>query len=385
MASVSKPESEAVSAPSVSGQPSSRLTALDAMRGATIALMIVVNNAGGPKSYTPLSHASWNGWTITDTVFPSFLWIVGVSITLSLGKRLAAGVPRSRLLGPIFRRAAIIFVLGLSVYAFPEFHFATFRILGVLQRIALCYLIASLIYLYTDIRGQIVWMVSLLAVYWLAMTLIPVPGYGVGHLDLAGNFAHYVDKLVLGRHNYAGNDWDPEGIVSTLPSIATALFGIMAGHILRLKRALSERVTWLFLTGNILIGLGLICDAWLPINKKLWSDSFSIFMAGLDFVLLAGFLWIIDHLGYRRFVKPFVILGMNAITVYLASEYGATILDVIHLSSNGTRISLHEWFYRLFLNVASPLNASLLYAVSFMLSMYLIGYLMYRRGWFLRI
>jgi len=108
-------------------------------------------------------------------------------------------------------------------------------------------------------------------------------------------------------------------------------------------------------------------------------------MAGLDFVLLAGFLWIIDHLGYRRFVKPFVILGMNAITVYLASEYGATILDVIHLSSNGTRISLHEWFYRLFLNVASPLNASLLYAVSFMLSMYLIGYLMYRRGWFLRI
>ncbi len=374
MATITKPES---SEPTVSApQPATRLVALDALRGATIALMIIVNNPGGPKSYGPLNHSSWNGWTLTDTVFPTFLWIVGASITLSLGKRIAAGVPRSHLLGPIFRRAAILFVFGLAIYAFPEFHLSSFRILGVLQRIAICYLVASLIYLYTRIRGQLIWMVSLLAAYWLIMTLIPVPGYGVGRLDLDGNLAHYVDRIVLGHHNYSGNTWDPEGIVSTLPAIATALLGIMAGHIVRLKRVLSERVTWLFLTGNILIALGLICDIWLPINKKLWTDSFTIFMAGLDFVLLAGFLWIIDHLGYQKLVKPLVIMGMNAITLYMISEFGAEILDMT---------DLHGRIYNLFLTIASPLNASLLFSVAFELSIYLIGYVMYRRGWFLRI
>lgn len=353
-----------------------RLVALDAFRGATIALMIIVNNAGGPESYGPLKHSAWNGWTITDTVFPTFLWIVGVSITLSLGKRVELGMPRTRLLGPIFRRAAIIFVLGMSIYAFPNFDPSTQRILGVLQRIAICYLIASIIYLYTGIRGQIIWMVSLLAAYWLLMSLVPVPDFGAGRLDLEGNFSHYIDKLVLGRHNYSGGTWDPEGIVSTLPSIATALFGVMAGQILRLERTLSERVVWLFLIGNSLIGLGMITDIWMPINKKLWTDSFAIFMAGLDFVLLAGFLWIVDHLGQQRYVRPALIMGVNAITLYLTSEFGAEILDAT---------SLHEWFYKLFLNVATPVNASLLYAVAFMLVNYAIGYVMYRRKWFLRV
>jgi len=336
----------------------------------------MVNNAGGPKSYAPLNHSAWHGWTLTDTVFPTFLWIVGASITLSLGKRIAAGVPRSRLLGPIFRRAAILFVFGLAIYAFPEFHLSSFRILGVLQRIAICYLIGSLIYLYAGIRGQLIWMFSLLTAYWLIMTLVPVPGYGVGRLDLEGNFAHYIDGLVLGHHNYEGLGWDPEGIVSTLPAIATTLLGLMAGHIVRLKRLLSERVAWLFLAGNTLIALGLILDIWLPINKKLWTDSFTVFMAGLDFVLLAAFLWIVDHLGYQRFVKPFVIMGMNAITLYMISEFGAELLDMANL---------HGKIYNFFLTMASPVNASLLYSVAFMLSIYVIGYVMYRRRWFLKI
>jgi predicted acyltransferase len=376
MASTLNPQS-AVSTPEVARTATApRLVALDAFRGATIALMIVVNTPGGPHSYGPLNHSAWNGWTITDTVFPAFLWIVGVSITLALGKRLEAGVPRSRLLGPIFRRTAILFALGLLLYAFPDFDLSTARILGVLQRIAICYCIASLIYLYTGIRGQIVWMVALLASYWMLMRLVAVPGYGAGRLDVDGNFAHYIDGLVLGKHNYEGRGWDPEGIVSTLPAIASTLFGIMAGHILRMKRLLSERTTWLFLTGNVLIGLGMICDQWLPINKKLWTDSFAIFMAGLDCVLLAGFLWIIDFLGYQRFTKPFVIMGMNAITLYLASEFGAEILDMIHV---------HERVYSFFASFASPMNASLLYSVAFTLFIYLIGYGMYRRGWFIRI
>jgi predicted acyltransferase len=258
------------------------------------------------------------------------------------------------------------------------------RLLGVLQRIAICYCIASLIYLTSGIRAQIVWIVSLLTAYWLIMTLIPVPGYGAGYLDVERNLAHYVDSIVLGHHNYAHTKtWDPEGIISTLPAIATALFGIMAGHILRLKRELSERTTWLFFIGSLLLGLGLICDIWLPINKKLWTSSFAIFMAGLDFVLFAIFIWLIDGLGYKRIVKPLVIMGLNAIAVYMASELLDEILGLVRLS-DGT--SLHTWLYNhLFAPLASPANASLLFAVAYTLLMYLIAYGMYRRNWFPRV
>lgn len=360
-----------------------RLVSLDAFRGATMALMVVVNNAGGP-SYKQLQHSEWNGWTITDMVFPAFLWIVGVAITLSLGKRLASGVPRTQLLGPIFRRAIILYVLGLLVYVYPAFDLSTQRWMGVLQRIAICYLIASVIYLYTSIRGQIAWMVGLLAVYWLLMAFAPVPGYGHGRLDVAGNFAHYVDRIVLGHHNYAQTKtWDPEGIISTLPAIVTTLFGIMAGHILRRKATLVDRTLWLFIVGNLLIPAGLILDIWLPINKKLWTDSFSVFMAGIDFVILALCIWFIDERGHRRVVKPLVILGMNAIVVYMASEIFAEVLESIHLHGGGQSISLQDWFGHL--AFASPMNMSLLYSIAYLLLMYVIAYVLYRRGWFLRV
>lgn len=367
--------------------PAARLTALDALRGATIALMIIVNNPGGPISYGPLNHSAWNGWTLTDTVFPTFLWIVGVSITLSLAKRMASGASRRELISQVFRRSVIIFLIGVAIYVAPRFDLSTQRIMGVLQRIAICYLIASLIYLYTGVRGQIAWIVGLLAAYWFLMAFVPVPGFGAGRLDVEGNFAHYIDRIVFGSHNYAETKtWDPEGIVSTLPAIATALFGVMAGHILRLKQVLSERTTWLFLTGNALIGLGLICDVWLPINKKLWTDSFALFMAGLDFVLLAALIWMIDHLGFRRGVKPLTVLGMNAIVLYMAAEFGAEILDMIRISSNGRPISLQMWLYQtIFSPLASPINASLLYSIVFLAVIYLIGYTMYRRKWFVRV
>jgi len=207
-----------------------RLVSLDAFRGATMALMVLVNNSGdGNHTYGPLNHSAWNGWTITDVVFPSFLWIVGVSMTLSLGGRLERGATKSALMLQAFRRAAIIYALGLFTYLFPFFDFSTMRVLGVLQRIGICYLIASAIYLWTPkVRSQIIWIVSLLAGYWLIMVLVPTPGYGAGRLDMEGNISHYVDRIVLGAHNYTGTKtWDPEGIVSTLPAIATALFGLL--------------------------------------------------------------------------------------------------------------------------------------------------------------
>jgi predicted acyltransferase len=367
-----------------SDKPAPRLISLDAFRGATIALMVLVNNAGsGHDSYPQLEHSEWHGWTITDTVFPSFVWIVGVAITLSLGKRLAAGIPKSRLMAQVARRSAVLFVFGLLVYAFPHFDPGTQRILGVLQRIAICYLLASAIYLFSGVRGQILWILGLFAAYWMMMTLIPVPGYGPGRLDVEGNFAHYIDSLVLGTHNYAHTKtWDPEGLVSTLPAIATALFGVLAGQILRLRRELPERIVWLFVTGSLLLFAGLVCTAWLPINKKLWTDSFSLFMAGLDFIVFAIFAWFVDGLGWRKPVRPLVIFGMNAIAAYMISEGLAELLDAVRVGP----ISLQQAIYRTcFVPLASPPNASLLYSLAFVAVIYAAAYFMYRRGWFLRV
>jgi predicted acyltransferase len=379
------PNSATLTGPAAAAEKTApRLVSLDAFRGATIALMVLVNNAGsGRDSYRQLQHAEWHGWTLTDTVFPSFVWIVGVAITLSLGKRLGAGVPGSRLMAQVARRAAVLFVFGLAVYAFPSFDLGTQRILGVLQRIAICYLVASAIFLFTGVRGQILWIVGLLAAYWMMMTLIPVPGYGAGRLDVAGNFAHYVDALVLGSHNYANTKtWDPEGLVSTLPAIATALFGVLAGQILRVRRRLRERTMWLFATGGLLLGAGLICTAWLPINKKLWTDSFCLFMAGLDFMVFAMFAWFIDGLGWHKPARPLVIFGVNAIAVYMVSEGVAELLDAVRVGPT----SLQQYVYRdWFVPLASPPNASLLYSLAFVALIYAVAYWLYRRGWFLRV
>lgn len=384
---ITQKERQVERTPPVKPPETRRIVALDAFRGATIALMVLVNDPGNGKAvYGPLEHAEWNGWTITDMVFPSFLWIAGAAMTLSMAKRVTS--TDGEIFRQALRRAAIIFALGLFIYLFPAFDFSTMRVLGVLQRIAICYAIGSAIYLTSGIRGQILWIVSLLAVYWLIMKLIPVPGYGAGDLAVGHNIANYIDSIVLGHHNYRRTaTWDPEGIISTLPSIATFLFGMMAGHILRLRNFdLSERIMRLFVVGNALIAVGLICNIWLPINKKLWTSSFCLFMAGLDFVLLASFMWLVDHRGYQRYVRPLVIMGMNAIAVYMASELLSEILGWIRVTDGTGRISLHTWIYEhVFAQVASPINASLIFAIIYTLLMYLVAYGMYRRKWFPRV
>jgi predicted acyltransferase len=341
-------------------------------------LMVLVNNGGGPQSYTQLEHSAWNGWTLTDTVFPSFLWMVGVAITLSLGKRLEAGDAPSSLIPKIAKRSLILYCLGLLVYAFPHISLSHQRLLGVLQRIAICYLIASVIFLYTSVRAQILWIVGLFAAYWALMIFVPVPGFGAGHLDVEGNLEHYVDRVVLGAHNYAGTKtWDPEGIISTLPAIATALFGVLAGQVLRLKQSLAARRNRLLVIGVALAALGLLWNLWLPINKKIWTDSFSTFMAGLDFMVLALLIFIVDERGLSRFFKPFLIVGMNAIAVYLASEFLSEFLD---------SMDWHDLIYnKVFAPLASPMNASLLWALSFTALMYLFAWLLYKRGWFFKV
>ena len=363
---------------------SQRLTALDIFRGVTIAFMVLVNTAGtGDAVYAPLRHAVWDGWTPTDVVFPSFVWIVGVAMTLSLGTKLAQGVPRSDLFKVALKRSAILFVLGLICYSFPIPDPATFRILGVLQRIAICYLCATAIYLSTGIRGQIAWTFGLLVGYWALMAFAPVPGHGSGHLDVERNFAHYIDSIVLGTHNYVNTKtWDPEGIVSTLPSIATCLLGILAGHLLAMQWNLTRRIQWLLGAGVVLIALAYAGNPWLPINKSIWTSSFALLMAGIDCLLFAVFLWVCDVQGKSRWFHPFLILGMNSIAIYMASELLDIIFNKIPMGATSMRVWLYE---TLFAPLASPMNASLLYAVTYVLLMFVIALFLWRRKIFIRV
>jgi len=371
-------------------QQHERLMSLDAFRGATIAGMMLVNNPGTWSAiYPQLEHAEWNGWTFTDWIFPFFLWIVGVAMTMSFAHRQERGDTKKQLLIQVVKRSLIIFGLGLFLAGFPFFNLSIIRIPGVLQRIAVCYFVASLIVLYTkNIRTQVYWLVGFLVSYWLMMKLIPVPEIGAGIMERGKNFSAYIDSMFLSGHMWGyTKTWDPEGIVSTLPAVATTLFGVMTGHYLRSQHSKEEKTAWMFVAGNILLLLGATLDMWLPINKSIWTTSYSIFMAGWALVCFAMFYWIIDVKGYKRWAKPFIIFGMNAITVFVISGLvGRLYGSVIKLNQpDGSEISLQGYIFRtFFLPLASPINASLIYAIGFLLFLYLIAWIMWTRKWFLK-
>jgi predicted acyltransferase len=378
--------------------PSKRLLSLDAFRGATIAGMILVNNPGTwSEIYPQLRHASWNGWTFTDWIFPFFLWIVGVAMTYSFAKRKEAGDPKGKLMLHVAKRALVIFAFGMFLAGFPfglfldhHFSLSTIRIPGVLQRIAICYFFASLIYLYSGTRAQVAWIVGLLAGYWLLVKLVPVPGYGAGVLEPTGNLCWWIDSNLLAGHTWRGAPvpgFDPEGILSTIPAIATTLFGVLTGTWLRTDRSKEEKTAWMFVAGNFLLLLGATLDMWLPINKNLWTSSYSVFMAGWASVCLAMFYWLIDVKGYTKWATPFVIYGMNAITVFVLAGVVGRLLGLIHVAQpDGTSTSLQRYIFETFyLPIASPINASLLYAITFILVMFLVVWLMWKKKWFLKV
>src|SRR4051812_9801377 len=292
-----------------------RMTSLDVLRGLTIAGMILVNNPGDWEAiYSPLEHAPWHGWTPTDLVFPFFLFTVGVSINLALARRAESGGSKRDLYVKIIRRTVIIFALGLFLVGFPHFNFATTRIPGVLQRIAVCYLIASLIFLNTKWRAQALIAAALLLIYWAVMKLIPVPGFGAGNLEMEGNLAAYVDRQLLGGHTWKPL-YDPEGILSTIPAVATALCGVLTGHLLRSGRAPAEKAAAMFVAGLSGVIAGWVWNFWFPINKALWTSSYVLFTAGLALQFLALCYWLVDIKGYRAWAKPFLIFGTNALAV----------------------------------------------------------------------
>ncbi len=386
-----------------------RLMSLDVFRGATIASMMLVNNPGTWNAlYPQLDHAEWNGWTFTDLIFPFFLWIVGVAIPLSTARRLEQGQSRLQLFAHAFRRAVIIFALGFFLNSLLFFidgslfrdafsawlhdYATSVRIPGVLQRIAVVYLVTVLIFLRTNIRGQIIALFTLLAGYWILMLAGPMLGFGTPGFEKGANFAQYIDNLVLngphiGTHVWkAGKNWDPEGIVSTLPAIATCLFGVLTGHLLRTKLSPETKTAWLLVAGNLLLFAGAVMNIWLPINKNLWTSSYAVFMAGMALACFGVFYWLVDVQGWRAWAKPFAIYGMNAITVFvLAGIIGRVDIAIKVSTDAGKSISLQNFLYeKFFAPLAAPKNASLLWAITFTLMLYLVACVMYRRKWFVK-
>ncbi len=360
-----------------------RLVSLDAFRGLTIAGMVLVNNPGAWSSiYWPLAHAEWHGWTPTDLVFPFFLFIVGVSITLAFGRRVEEGGAKRDLYLKVIKRTLIIFGLGLFLNGFPHFQLSTIRIPGVLQRIAICYLIASLIFLTTKVRTQLLIALALLVVYWLLMTRLAAPGFAAGDLSKEGSLASFIDRVILGPHIWKqGRVYDPEGLLSTIPAVSTTFIGALTGHWLRSERTQFEKVAGLFVAGAICVMVGWVWNPFFPINKSLWTSSYVFFTAGLALQLLALCYWLIDIKGYRRWAWPFVVFGVNALALFVGSGLMVKLMSLIRLPrGDGTKISSQGWIFRnLFSTWASPINASLFYAIAFILLWLFLMWLLYRK------
>lgn len=368
-----------------------RLLSLDVFRGMTIAGMVLVNNPGSWSTiYSPLKHAEWHGITPTDYIFPFFLFIVGVAIPLALGKRVESGTVTKDIYLKILRRAAIIFLLGLFLAAFPYFNFSSLRIPGVLQRIAVCYLIASILFLNFDWKKLSIISAAMLLVYWALMTLINVPGCEITTIDdKACNLAAYFDRTILTEAHIwkQAKVFDPEGILSTIPAVVTTLSGIFTGMWLKKDKTDYEKVGGLFFFGIVLVAAGWAWHFFFPINKSLWTSSYVVYTSGLALCFLGFCYWLVDIKDYKKWAKPFVIFGVNALALFVGSGLMAKILGLIKLSgADGKEISLQSWLFKtFFLSIASPINASLLFAICFILFWLFLMWLLYRKKIYIKI
>jgi predicted acyltransferase len=376
-----------------------RLKSLDVFRGIAIASMILVNNPGSwGYIYPPLKHAEWHGCTPTDLIFPFFLFIVGAAMPFSLSKYTKENRPAKAVYWRIGRRALILFGLGLFLALFsltldfwlngaPADSFAKIRIMGVLQRISLAYLISAIAVLNLERRGLWILATILLIGYWGAMQLIPVPGYGAGNLTPEGNLVGYIDRVILGQqHLLGGKLFDPEGLFSTLPAVVTVLMGYFTGEWLRFQPRQSRTSINLAIFGMICVLVGHLWGFLFPINKQLWTSSYVIFTAGFALLLLAACYELIEVRGLQRLGFPLEVMGLNAIFAFVGSGVVARILTKTHVGTANDAPTTYKWIYEhLFKPWAGTLNGSLLFAIATVCFWWLILYLMYRRSWYFKI
>jgi predicted acyltransferase len=374
-----------------------RWLSVDVLRGLTIGFMIMVNNNGGSdQAYWAMKHANWNGFTPTDLVFPTFLFLVGISTVFSTQARLAKGDTQSSLLFHTIRRALILFLLGLLVNSFPFFHLHTLRFYGVLPRIAICYLIVAILYLYSPSwKNKAAIAAAALIGYWALMRFVPVPGYGVPThtiplLDHDANLTAWLDRQIFPASHLYEKTRDPEGLLSTLPAVATTLLGMLTGIWLRSTRSIVQKARGIAFAGCAGLLLGGLWNFDFPVNKKLWTSSYVLYAAGWSLLLLALCIYLIDVRGARRTDaatrKSFLVLlvfGTNAIAAYVLSELLPGALDLIHPHP---AVPFPRWFYVSILHLIpyAPM-ASMAYCILFAAVCWLPIYLLYRRRIFLKI
>ena len=374
-----------------------RLASLDAFRGFAVASMVLVNNPGDwGHIYAPLRHADWHGWTFTDMVFPFFLFVAGVSLALAASRHHATGVAPGTLFAGQVRRAGILFAAGLFLNLFPFFDFSTVRIPGVLQRIALCLLIAAPIAVYGGSRAAAIAMGTLLLAYTVPMLLVSVPGpdgrLAAGALEPGRDFGAWVDRAILDGHLWAkSRTWDPEGLVSTLPAAASVLAGFITGCRLLRPATSATRTGWLFGAGVAALAAGLALDALLmPINKNLWTPSYAVFMTGWSLIAFAAFHATLDASAprprktARALCLPLTQFGRNALALFVLAGILGRVLPNVIISTDDRALSLKAWLYAPVQSLPiSPANASLAWALGFTALFFVIAWAMWRRRWFI--
>lgn len=360
-----------------------RLRALDILRGLTIILMIVVNDPGSwSHVYAPLLHAEWNGITPTDYVFPTFIFIVGVSIVLSLNKQTEQGKSKREVTKKVIWRALKIYAVGIFLWLWPNFNFDGIRWVGVLPRIAFVFLACALLFLYTSRKTQ--WYIGIIALlgYWIVMAYVPVPGIGFPDLSVPEkNWAHYLDRLLLPGRLWK-TTWDPEGFLSTIPAIVSGLIGMWAGYTLLHKDALKEKINRLFFYGFILLFLGDVMQWFFPFNKNLWSSSFTLFMGGIGMLALASFCYFFDVMQSKFSFRFAHVFGVNSIFAYSL----AGLLTAVFYRSKWLGIALNKEFMSLWENIGLPLKlGSLIYALFYVLIIWIPTYYLFKKKIYIKL
>jgi predicted acyltransferase len=370
----------------------SRLLSVDVFRGMAVAGMLLVDYPGDEAAgYWPIRHAPWNGWTPADLIFPSFVFLMGISIVLSFSARLQRGETRGQIALHAAKRSLILFAIGVFLNGAPEFHLATWRIEGVVQRIAICYLVAGILFLWTDTRGVMTAAAVCLLGYWALMRLVPVPGIGMPGRNIPflvpdRNLNDWIDRALFSGRLY-NQTRDPEGILSTIPAVATALAGVLAGVWVRSERSSRAKAVGMLAMGAAGMAVGAIWSQWFPINKNLWTSSFVVYTAGFALVFLSLLYWIIEIRGWRgRWTMPFLVFGMNAIVAYGFDELLWAPLYYGHArAADGSVLAWQQYLNGQFSKFANPANASLLFAVVTVLFCWALMWPLYRRRIFVKI
>jgi predicted acyltransferase len=375
-----------------------RLLSLDVVRGITIAFMIMVNNNGGSGSWHFMNHAEWNGLTPTDLVFPTFAFVIGVSIVFAFNARLGRGIPRAKLAVHTVQRTVVLILFGILVNSFPFFHLAHLRFYGVLQRLAVCYLVVGLFYLY-DNRAwtKVAALVAALVGYWILIRWVPIPGVGVpGHdvpfMDMTQNLTSWIDRHVFPYHLYLyppdHNVRDPEGLLSDLPAIGTTLMGLLAGLWLRSQRSTAVKTAGLAAASITSLLLGYLWSLEFPLNKNMWTSSFVLVAGGYSLALLTVCFWAVELQAWRKgWTWVWLVFGSNAIAAYMFSELMPGIL--FNIPAPGGRSphpNIVAWFVaHTFAHIPDPGWAAFAYSVSFTAFCFLPVWIMYRKKIFLKV